>query len=382
MNITKRVYDFEHEYRVNCFFALNREGEYLTFPNEISALCRITSDGEISSIKWLDEYDEYEPTLFYAAATAGDYVVLFPGRVRKLGLYNIRTQEFEYLDYEVVKRNSKKKFLEDNAFFYSVVNGENVFAFGATYPGILKLNVNTKEVEYITDWIEELENCLKEDNHEEYFCGQAVTMEANAYIPTSVRDIILKLQMDTGNVELIHLGEGIDSLCGMCRYKDSFVVMGLRNGKYVLFRWDPVRGFIKQMDLFDRVGDMYWWYPINIQDQIVLVPEMYDEIIKVDFEGGRYQRVSMIGKPPEICSFGRWTVFPFIIDGKLIINTHWDRKAYKYDPGSDEVEVIYLTLKDEIYDRRRWKERYLDHPGIFFDENDFPLKRFLDGIAY
>lgn len=145
--------------------------------------------------------------LFHCIEKVGHWFIFAPTWASKILLYNEISKEIKEFELKEYTENRKIKY-ENMPKFLEVIKYENsVFFIPSTYPAIIKLDLNTMELQYIENWINSIENILKEERKpylNMYFAW--ITVNDNTIVmPLGCSNHVLLFNMINNSSELIEV---------------------------------------------------------------------------------------------------------------------------------------------------------------------------------
>lgn len=147
--------------------------------------------------------------LFHCIEKIGDWFIFSPTLADRIVIYNEVTKDIKEFKLKEFNENRKIKYKNKNMpKFIEVVKYENaVFFIPFTYPSIVKLNLDSMELEYINDWIDDIDNILKDERkpYLNIYISRIITKDNIIVAPLSCSNHILLFNMITNSSELIEI---------------------------------------------------------------------------------------------------------------------------------------------------------------------------------
>ncbi|MFI3249379.1 MAG: hypothetical protein R3Y07_00260 [Eubacteriales bacterium] len=133
--------------------------QYYWFPEmQFNAFYRVDKETRVPELLFHFPNEALETERLYTQPVkVGDWFVFSPISAKSLFLYNVLTGEQKNIPLKPVSETKKIEYIEGLKFSVPVVRGDIVYFFPLTYPAILKLDLNTMKVYYLTTWVKQLE---------------------------------------------------------------------------------------------------------------------------------------------------------------------------------------------------------------------------------
>lgn len=237
---------YASDYETNALYEvdmINSECTYITtFPNE-------SIDG-----KRLHCTAVYADSQIYFIPMSGEYISIY-------NLKNKTISQIKVPQLEIEKEGYNKKFKFSGAYYK---NGY-IFIMPYTYPAILKLNVVTKEILTISDWV---------PSDEIFFRSKMCIDDQYIYIPNGRNNIILQFNVDTDKAKIFRVGRYNNGAACMHKIKDCFWIAPRLKGSVIC--WNPQSNKIiceleEYPDGFET-GKIVFSELLNMGDKIYLIP--------------------------------------------------------------------------------------------------------------
>lgn len=198
---------------------------------------------------------------------------------------NIRILDTDSLRWEKIEIDEDRGQLsrEDMKFWTSFCHAGYYWKVGFSYPGILKIDIETNEVIYLNNWIEELKRLCNLTELDIYF-GYGYSIRDNyVFLPVYCRPIIMKMDMSTFRCEFYEYP---------IKYKGFRVLSGDSNDIWAetisgeIVRIDNNMHLfelksIKELSLKNNIGEVFW-KPSILEDRVLFFPHFNNKIVEVD----------------------------------------------------------------------------------------------------
>ncbi len=215
----------------------------------------------------------------------------------RVAFYDLATDRLEYLELLPMKDSGSLKYTKETDFLKCYLHEENVYLFGFEYPAIVKVNVTTKEIAYLTDWVDKVKQKVKKPNAPERYLADYVTIGDFVWILCIYADVVLRLDLRTDEVEIIDICTDLDMHCGIC-YDGSFWLAGNNESANKLLKYDNEFLLQEEIEVYSarKDGDTYLYpqtdtlatYPLIDMGEKMLLFSSYPKHV--------YEFDKMIGK--------------------------------------------------------------------------------------
>lgn len=309
-----------------------------------------------------------------------NYIVFAPIAASNIAIYNIARREFTNI--ELRKDLLQKCKYKSNKFWNVVVFQKHAYIFGVAYPAIVRINLETFDTYYYTDWVQQIE---AESNGE--FGGAywpKGTFWRNKYIiPSCCTNTLLILDLESSSILLKRIiTANINGFDG-AQVDDQTIWLSPRYLNDPIVRWDI---------LHDEVEEFYPYEKDSSNTENIVCPFAARFIIsneKVFFPPNRSMQGCYIDKLEKSIHLlpveaEKWTYQPIyeysvfdrilwstIIDGKIYLGNGQDFMIYKYDARDLKLlDSFYISrdaeglnvIKESLKEKLRIESFSLDLP--------------------
>ncbi len=215
----------------------------------------------------------------------------------RVAFYDLACDRLEYLELLPIKGGGSFNYKKGCDFIKCYAHEENVYLFGFKYPAIVKVNVKTREVTYLTAWVDEVKKKVKRQNASDRYLADYVVIGDFVWILCIYADVVLRLDLRTDEVEIIDIRTDLDMHCGIC-YDGSFWVAGNNENSNKLLRYDndfilqeeiEVYTVRKDRDIYLYLQTDIWaTYPlIDIGEKLLLFSTYPNHVYEFDKVSGK-----------------------------------------------------------------------------------------------
>ena len=290
---------------------------------------------------------------------------------------------------------------EDNAtrFWETVVVDRDFYVMGLCYPGIVKINADTREVIYLSDSVKDFYTESDSADGNFYFLDGHAQYAEELYLPTGVDSSLLHMNCENDSCELVRLNCGIEKIWSISQDGDDIWMSDLdpETGKIAI--WNRVTNVIRRMTL-PKKGLWYapvfhdgyaFFFPITDEAAVYRVNtanlqfEVFDRLDVLFQNSEKLRQELSLDKKDK-----RKRVANVLMvqkdESKITFIRRPDFTWFTYDLETDELKKKQYRIDDEVYLAEMTKAHYDyifdtagDHNGIC-PEEQMPLDEFLSRV--
>lgn len=185
-------------------------------------------------------------------------IYFVPLSADEIAVYDIKNDIFEKIPFADNKTiYNSKIFKKDYKFSKGLVKENYVYFFSCTYPAILKLNIKTNCIEYVTNWVKAVENKITYFN-DGYMRSFFYDDNLSIYFPMCCENFIMKYDLSTDECLLYEVGNTENSYSDIVFYKNNYYISS-KNGHNVIktdnkfnviFHYEDTKMVTSKMELY------------------------------------------------------------------------------------------------------------------------------------
>jgi len=176
--------------------------------------------------------DAYMRTAYRGILPYKEYLVLVPLYADRVVLFHRKTLEKEYI--AIPKADAYIGSFKA-LFFSGIVYEDEVFLFGYSFPGILKINLLTKKVTVIDHWLNEV--CFTDDE-DGCFCIQYARRGDDVFFPFLNANAVLQFNLVTGQTIVHTVGDATQRYIAMQWDGEAFWLLPRDGTCGSIVKWD------------------------------------------------------------------------------------------------------------------------------------------------
>jgi CDP-glycerol glycerophosphotransferase (TagB/SpsB family) len=320
---------------------------------KIELLCEFSNDN-INELRKYGSVSKYRDKMIFAPMGAKD-----------IAIYNTSNKELTKCKLKEPKISKKISYNESLKFFATVNYKNWIFIIGCSYPAIIKVNMDTDEVEYYTDWVKKVEKYISNEN-DVIFRNDVYVRGNSIFIPGCNANIVMEFNMDSGNAKIHEVGDKECCYSSICFDGKDFWLSPRRSGDIV--KWNEKTGEIKKYNNYPE-GFMSGYNSfskiIYNKSEIILFPAEANMTLKVDIETGKMMPISMLDEIYEQhrYSCNNWAFKYYLVDSSdenMYIFPSKNNKFISWNRETMEITEYPMILNKEyeIQNTLKYKELY------------------------
>lgn len=238
-------------------------------------ICRLNST--TSEVEVVGQYEDEPYNIVDLAGKciiAGDYCFFPPFRSSYIMIYDYRNKHTIYKSIDNM-RPGKSIFSSAQYKFWNIAKIDHyVYMFGFEYPSIIRIDINTLNIEIISDWIQHFpvrEMPRSEDLAHCYFGNGIVKYDRVYYIPAGVGSGVWKLDCINKKVEYIEIEADCEGFFSIGRFNDEFILSSIKKDDDKIYFWNPIDKKIRKVNL---PISGFWHEPVVYEKNIYIFPWM------------------------------------------------------------------------------------------------------------
>jgi len=217
-------------------------GSIFIIPRDINALFKISaSDFSMSLVGSFPDEDviSIDSVQYYSIAENNETLYFAPYNANEIALYSLKNEAFQKIPFI----NQEKINM---CFLGAISYNEYVFFTPYFYPAIARLNINTRELDYYSDWVNDPLLKLAPDEKKS-FCSFPIVVDNTIFLSSSYANAVIAFNMDECTSTVYEVGKKGYLYNGICFDGENFW-LAPRNNKTHVIKWNPRIGVIKEFN--------------------------------------------------------------------------------------------------------------------------------------
>lgn len=299
-----------------------------------NGLFRIIKDsGECEYIGRFPNESENGKRLFFSATFCKGKVVFAPQTANSLAVYDVGKNEITNLSFktENIVFNPRLKFAD------VVSIGKYVYFIGASYPYVIKLDIDTYEMKYISM-----------DIDEPFLFRKGTLLADNRYyIPSVNSNVVLEVNFTNEILRHYKLNCDFKGAWNICYDGKSFW-MPPRFSNSGFVRWEAETEIAEELKEFpegyegDNNANFHTVYYDD--ERIIAVPEFANMFIEIDVESKKMAEIKSIVKP-----YTEKTGYCFRHNNEVYLVNKKKEEPFFTETNNEFLKVNIQTLQTEPY---------------------------------
>lgn len=270
--------------------------------------------------------------LYCNVEKVGDSLVFSPWEAQSIAIYNLKSDSITYIPVKKAEQNLKE-IIGVAKFWNMIPYHSYIYLLGYGYPSIVKINMVSMEVAYISGWVKDINRDAEMDT-EGYFTDGYHIHGDWALIPMGCMNAVLELNLKTNDINLKRLDVSTKGIGGLSSADgDNIWMVGRGRKSNRIFCWNRLTDYIKEFyleDVDENITDPFY-APKCVYNKVFLMPFSGNSVYEIDI------KTNVIRKNENLVSFTEkikaplwpwWkTLAPRVQNGWLIFLTCSDLKV-------------------------------------------------------
>ena len=339
-------------------------------------ICKIF-EGESIDREWL--YNHVEKV--------GNYLIFSPGVANRIAIYDLHQDVINYIPLRELKFHCKQN-QNESRFWNTLRYYSDVYLFGYSYPAIIRINTETMEITYITNWVKEIDDMLEDGDFKGYFGNGHFIINELIIVPFSCGKAVLELNTNTMKTKILKLDISMEGVGGLCSADGENVwLVGKGHATNRIAYWNRRTNIINEFQVPDMKGDIFeaFYEPICTSSKIYFMPMSAPNIYEIEpgIEEVNKSNIlkSNLNNIEDPLSLGWKTIAPRIQDHQICFLTCDDFGWNEYNLENQQLKKYYIFL-EEYESNRYFKAIYLQSKieNKILIERKIPIKYVLKKI--
>lgn len=349
-----------------------------------NGICEIDKKTKTARICKIFDEEPLDGELLYSHVEKADQKLIFsPCKAKKIAIYNLEDDFMTYIPLEKVEYRCKQN-QGDIKFWNIFRNHSHVYLVGYSYPAIVKICMDSMEVTYITDWVEEIETYMEDDDNGGYFADGCVCVGDKALLSVSCTNAVLELNLKTESTRLVKLDVPMEGIGGISSADgENIWIVGKKGKTNKACCWNMRTDKIREYSFSDEDEDIFdpFFAPVCTVSKVYFMPISASGIYEIDIDSGKIQRnqtLELLLKRAGNDSGFWWKILaPKIENNLLIFLTCGDSRWHRYNVITGEFQSGIIYIEENAEDMNQYFDAVyskLSLQGMIFSERDIPLK--------
>ncbi len=326
------------------------DNRLIFFCRDINLLCSIQIDnGQLEILGKLPEEKLLGERLCGGIAVYNNNIVIAPLKARNIWIFSLDSCAWKQIELKEFNDGLGKSFFR-SVYIYN----NKAFFFGGYYPAIVILNLDTYEIEYISEVFDEKGGV----NTDLFFRSGPVVFNDRLYLASSIDNSVLVIDLKLLTYEWKKVGDKDDKYSGIV-FDDGFFWLSPRKGKYII-RWDGYN--IKKIEIpHNEIYLDILYSGIYLIDDHYLITTVSNSLLGSLFVYKREEVYNRNERYSFVKTIGPNQYMFQLEDGKIVI--HNDEIGYLEHMLEFDDAYIYKLLKEKglLFDGKKVEMIMLEH---------------------
>lgn len=325
--------------------------------------------------------------LYCSVEKVGNYLIFSPGMAEKIAVYDLAYDSMIYIPLNRVEHHCKQS--QEEIKFWNVFRYQSsVYLLGYSYPAIIKINMKSAEIIYITDWVEEVEKNVKEGDVGGYFADGHVIIGDLALISISYMNALLELNLKTDSTRIIRINASIGGVGGISSADGQNIwLVGKRSNTNKVYCWNMKIDKMREYCLVDEDEGIFdpFYAPVCTSSKVYFMPISASNIYEFNLNTKKVEKNETLGillEKMKNLKWPRWkTIAPRIQGNLLIFLSCDDLKWYEYNMVTGETQNYVVQIEENEEDMKLYFDTIYTkarEDNLALSERKIPLEYIID----
>lgn len=311
---------------------------------------------ETSSVTQVGSFEEElkQDFLYGEIIPYEDELVFVPFSAQRIAVYEKKTGAFIYIPLEKQEMGGEIPYREEAKFYAGVRYKHWVYMFGYTYPAILRLNMETRRVEYFKDWFHDpaLRFTFRKDG---CFHTGKIVQQNTVLLPFLNADAVLEWNLETCRWHIYPVGKNNSGFMGIVSDGTWYWLVPRRKGP--VLKWDKAAGLTEEYSGLPKVMeqmDFQYYRCVYYDKKIWLFAHKAHKNYVINPETGlcREDNRFNAGNSGELPAASRGPRFPVAYAGGrylTVFSAEYGRFLF-HNGDTDEIKQIEINMPQKYYE--------------------------------
>lgn len=359
------------------FALLNRNG--------ICEVDKVTKKARICKV--FEDQPLEKEVLYCHVKKVDHYLVFSPSVSEKIAIYDLDQDYLSYIPIKKLDRHYKQS--QDEARFWNIIRyHSDVYLLGYSYPAIVKINIETMKVTYITDWVKEVENYIEDGDSRGYFGDGYIIIGDSVLIPLGCMNAVVELNLNACRTKIRRINTSMKGIGGLSSIDNENIwLVGRGSGVNKVACWNIKTDRIKEYkvpDLEEGIFDPFY-APICTRKKVFFMPISAPSIYEIDINSNRIEKSNILGREFEDGAGVLWTwwkiMAPTVEEDWLKYMTCDDLGWHEYNVATGERREYYVHIEDGSGENQKYFDSVYSNYRVnqrLLSERKIPLKYLIE----
>lgn len=282
--------------------------------------------------------------MYHDVARIENYIIFPPNAAEKIAVYNIALGIMEYKTIKAVTDVRNEKYLTSSKFSFCKAYGSSVYMFPHSYPAIIKYDVKTDQILYISDWIKKIDERISKGDTNGYMT-ESVILGDIVWSGCGCLPILYKMDLKSEDITIYEIQTSLDGFYGLMFDGTDFWITGRGKNTNRVVRWNPDTELTREIIIDDSnwldISDSFW-SPMDIGEKVLVFPIMASHVYEID----KITEQVLIKRQFDEFFFNKREI---VLNAHRVLRPYLNNQIIRFITGNDGVWHEYNWRTDEIY---------------------------------
>lgn len=232
------------------------------------------STGECEFIRLFDGEPFKGKRLHCTAIWIDSKIYFIPGSANKIAVFCPENNSMEFIEISLPKPKQYKFYRSQFKFIKAIRNEDALWLVPCSYPGIIKLNIQSHTIQVFDEWLED----------DDYFFRIGMDVTDGKIILANGKSnavLIFDMEKETGKIE--HIGVRNNGIMSICKVGENYWLAPRLQG--AIIEWNPTKNIVTEYDEFPsefEAGSIVFSNVYSISDKIFFIPSRSNNVLIYD----------------------------------------------------------------------------------------------------
>ena len=324
--------------------------------------------------------------LYFGMAKYKNKIVFAPDMANEIAIFDVNDKSVQYIKLNEVEKKSMNQQMPK--FWKCISHKSDIYLMGYTYPAIIKISMDTLEVNYISDWIKYIEEKKCRVSTCGYISDGYVIKDNKMLLPMGGISALLELDLVTNETKIINVDTPFEGIGGIASIDNKTIWMVGRGNKdnSSLLCWNTEEKEMKKVKIPIDTKDVFdpFYAPKCLGDKVFLFAISAPQNYEIDSNKLTIKPMNITtGTSSKLFKWVWNTIVPREEAGLLKYISGQNFEWYEYNINTSKIEKYVIELNDSEQINKYVKEYSKDYlkKNILVGENEkYSLKFFIEGV--
>jgi len=323
--------------------------------------------------------DIYMQNAFLDMVEYLNWLILIPSKGDDVVLVNRDT-----LEKRTIKLPVAESFIGTTGmkFRTGLVHHNNLFMFGCAYPGIVKVNLESREIEVRDSWLLG-QDIVFNDSADGCFFNNYCLLDNIVYLPFVNTNAVMQFDLEKEEITIYKVGNDTQRYISIEWDGQWFWLIPRDGSKGAIIKWNPDKGVTEEISGYPVEYDYHklaFYRSQIIDDRLLLFAHCGQHNISIDVTTGQMTTFPHLYKVEGV----RGSKYPIVLKEKDNIVTLHNGEYIVWNYVENHIGRFGYKLDDEIslrYEKKRLIE-YFGENQLKYENENAGLEEFLRYVLF